>query len=190
MLLCETLDREQFNMKECSDFGENEINLFLNSTKSLMKNPQWYIFCSEKQIIFYLKFCIENNFKYNLLTMNKPLSIINRERYSTNNEYIVRIYGNGCALNKLDLENNPEKTIYYSKYKEYIKPKNKSHPSEKPVNILKSFIELSTRENDIVLDPFAGSCSTAIACIETNRNYICFEKDESIFNKANEKLFE
>ncbi|MCE5220219.1 MAG: site-specific DNA-methyltransferase [Clostridium sp.] len=175
MLLCETLDREQFNIKECGSFDENDIYNFLNLTKPLMANPQWYIFCSEKQIVYYLKWCLENKLKYNILTMNKPLSVINRERYSTNIEYIIRIYSNGCALNKIDLQVNKDKTWYYSKYKEYKKPKNKTHPAQKPIDILISYIELSSNENDLILDPFMGSGTTAEACINTHRNFIGFD---------------
>ena len=49
------------------------------------------------------------------------------------------------------------------------------HPTQKPVELLKSLILLTTPENGIVLDPFAGSCTTAIACLETSRRYVCIE---------------
>jgi len=55
------------------------------------------------------------------------------------------------------------------------------HPAEKPVELLKKFIEKSSDENDIVLDPFAGSGSVMKACIETNRKYIMIEKESSYF---------
>ena len=50
------------------------------------------------------------------------------------------------------------------------------HPSQKPVSLFKPLIEFTTNENMIVLDPFAGSGTTAIACLETKRNYICIEQ--------------
>lgn len=52
-----------------------------------------------------------------------------------------------------------------------------SHPTEKPVEVMKRLIEMLTPENGIVLDPFAGSFTTAIAAINTNRDYICIEKE-------------
>ncbi|KAA6307524.1 hypothetical protein EZS27_040805, partial [termite gut metagenome] len=54
---------------------------------------------------------------------------------------------------------------------------NTIHPTQKPVRLLERLLALTTKEGDTVLDPFAGSCSTAVACINTNRNYICYEID-------------
>ena len=55
---------------------------------------------------------------------------------------------------------------------------NENHPTEKPTNLLAYLIEKSSNVNDVVLDTFAGSFSTAQACIETGRNYLCFEIEE------------
>ena len=64
-----------------------------------------------------------------------------------------------------------------------INPETKSkHPAPFPEQLAKKCIEYYSYENDIVLDPFAGSGTTTIACINTNRNYICIEKDENYFN--------
>ncbi|MDI6737878.1 MAG: site-specific DNA-methyltransferase [Nanoarchaeota archaeon] len=52
------------------------------------------------------------------------------------------------------------------------------HPTEKPLKLLKHLIEIHTNENDIVLDPFMGSGTTAVACIQTGRQYIGFELSE------------
>ena len=56
------------------------------------------------------------------------------------------------------------------------------HTTQKPVELFEYLIKTYTNENDLVLDCCAGSGTTAIACINTNRNYICIEKDESYFN--------
>lgn len=58
------------------------------------------------------------------------------------------------------------------------------HPTQKPVALFEYIIKLYTDENDIVLDPFSGSGTTAIACKKTNRNFICVEKDTDIFNMS------
>jgi site-specific DNA-methyltransferase (adenine-specific) len=56
------------------------------------------------------------------------------------------------------------------------------HPTEKPVELFEWLIKSYTNENDIVLDNCAGSCTTAIASLNTNRGYICMEKDEKYYN--------
>lgn len=63
------------------------------------------------------------------------------------------------------------------------------HDTEKPVELMKILIENSSKENDIVLDPFVGIGSTGVACQNTNRNFIGFELDEKYFGIAKERLF-
>ena len=66
--------------------------------------------------------------------------------------------------------------------------KNKQHPTEKPIDLMKIFIENSSQENEIVLDPFMGVGSTAIACINTNRNYLGFELDKKYYEIAKNRI--
>lgn len=54
----------------------------------------------------------------------------------------------------------------------------KVHPTQKPVELIQKFIEDATDPGAIVLDTFAGSGTTPVACIRTGRNYIAFEIDE------------
>jgi site-specific DNA-methyltransferase (adenine-specific) len=60
----------------------------------------------------------------------------------------------------------------------------KFHPTQKPLKLVQRTIECSTKEGDIVLDLFGGSCSTAIGCINTNRNYIISELNEEYYTKS------
>lgn len=62
------------------------------------------------------------------------------------------------------------------------------HPTQKPVKLLEYLIKTYTNEGDTVLDPCAGSGATAIACMNTGRNYIVIEKDEAIYNKMTERI--
>ncbi len=55
--------------------------------------------------------------------------------------------------------------------------KGSKHPTQKPVELLEYLIKTYTNENDVVLDPTAGSGTTAVACINTNRRCIAIEKD-------------
>lgn len=52
----------------------------------------------------------------------------------------------------------------------------------------KIFIRTYTNPGDIVLDPCAGSATTAVSAINTNRNFICFEKDKEIYSKAKKRI--
>ena len=55
------------------------------------------------------------------------------------------------------------------------------HPTQKPLELMKRLVELTTPPGGIVLDPFAGSGTTAIACLETGRQYICIEQSEEYY---------
>lgn len=66
--------------------------------------------------------------------------------------------------------------------------KNRLHPTQKPVALFEYLIKTYTNENETVLDNCMGSGTTAISCINTNRNYIGFELDEEYYNLANERI--
>ena len=58
------------------------------------------------------------------------------------------------------------------------------HHAEKPVPLLTDLIRFCSQENDVLLDPFAGSLSLAAAGFETNRHTICIEQDQDMLQKA------
>ena len=62
------------------------------------------------------------------------------------------------------------------------------HPTQKPVALIEKIIKTYSYENEIVLDSCAGSMTTAIACINTHRQYICIEKDKDIFESGKERV--
>lgn len=66
--------------------------------------------------------------------------------------------------------------------------KEKIHPTQKPVELFKYLIETYSKEGDMILDPVAGSFTTAIACKQLNRNYVCIEKDPEFFEKGTLRL--
>jgi len=71
-----------------------------------------------------------------------------------------------------------------------LKKGTKQHPTEKPIDLMKILIENSSSENEIVLDPFIGVGSTALACKESNRQYIGFELDTNYYNIATKRISE
>lgn len=62
------------------------------------------------------------------------------------------------------------------------------HPTQKPVALFEYLIKTYSNEGDLVLDNCAGSGTTAIACLNTNRNYICIEKDKQYFDIGGERI--
>lgn len=62
------------------------------------------------------------------------------------------------------------------------------HPTQKPARLMERLTALVTQENACVLDPFTGSGSTGIACINTNRRFIGMELDAQYFNIAKSRI--
>ncbi len=62
------------------------------------------------------------------------------------------------------------------------------HPTQKPVELFKYLINTYTNKGNLVLDNCMGSGTTAIACLETDRNFIGFELDKQYFEIANSRI--
>lgn len=64
------------------------------------------------------------------------------------------------------------------------------HPSQKPVELLEFLVKTYTNEGETVLDPFMGSGSCGVACINTGRKFIGFEKNSDFFETAQARIAE
>ena len=64
------------------------------------------------------------------------------------------------------------------------------HPTQKPSELIQMLIEQYSNKGDIILDPFLGSGTTAVACVNTNRHYIGFEKEPKYYDIACKRLDE
>jgi len=62
------------------------------------------------------------------------------------------------------------------------------HPTQKPLKLIKHFLEINSNKNDLILDPFFGSGTTAVACKLLDRNFVGFEVDEKYYILAKERL--
>ncbi len=62
------------------------------------------------------------------------------------------------------------------------------HPTQKPIALMEYLIKTYTNEGDVVLDNTFGSCSTGVACLNTNRKFIGIEKDEAYFKIAEQRI--
>ena len=128
--------------------------------------------------------------------------ILSKGKPITYNEIKDRIVKNAGKVIKKSSKRNSDGSI--RKYPEiklgdfqarsniwYFEPERRSkHPAPYPIQLVKDHVFTWSNENETILDPFIGSGTTAIACINTNRNYIGFELDTGYFNLANERIGE
>lgn len=76
--------------------------------------------------------------------------------------------------------------------KERIKGKNNRalHPTQKPLELFTRLVEMASNEGDVVLDPFIGSGTSAIACLKTKRKFIGIDNNVEYVKIANKRLQE
>ena len=170
-------------MKDMSDFTDVEVNLLMNELERVCKPLNAYLFCNETLLPYYAMWAEKNKHHFSVLVWEKPLSIINKNRFSQNIEFIVRIYDYGTGLNRID------KNEAYNRVKKAkpITGKAKLHPTQKPNEIIRDILNLSNR-GGFVLDPFAGSNTTGVECFNLDIPYIGIEKDIDIYEVAKERM--
>ena len=145
---------------------ENSTN-FLNAKKMPLKKH-------ENILVFYKKLPVYNP----QMSKGKPYIDISTESKNSSNyakmKILPPVVNTGTRY--------PISIIKFSRDKE------KLHPTQKPVALFEYLIRTYTNEGETVLDNCIGSGTTAIACLNTNRNFIGFEKDKEYWEIANERL--
>ena len=103
-----------------------------------------------------------------------------------------KLYGKKSNLGEFKRVNNgkrnPKTVLEYSivqSGKEYV-----GHPTQKPIELLKYILTASSRPEELVLDPFIGSGSTAVACKQLGRNYLGIELTEEYCEVARKRLLQ
>jgi len=129
-----------------------------------------------------LVFCKEQSI-YNPIITDKPTKDIRPYSKSGKTEIYNNKTVNQNETRKIPLDKKLPESIL-----KIANAQNTVHPTQKPVALFEYLIKTYTNEGDLVLDNCAGSGTTAIACINTKRDYICMEKDKDYFRMANERI--
>lgn len=159
-------------------YGRDEVYAWLDKTPRLMRKYNAYIFCSEEQIGIYQDWAHKHEYKSSVLVWEKPVSIISKQRWSQNVEYIMRIYENGTGLNKI------ADSSYYSRVLRYPTLHKKEHPTQKPLELVTHLLNINSTFGDAVLDPFLGSGTTYVAARRMGRVCVGIERYEPYYNIA------
>ena len=80
----------------------------------------------------------------------------------------------------------PRSVIYFQSDSD--KKERKLHPTQKPVKLFEYLIKTYSNIDDVVLDPFAGSGTTGVACNNIDRKYILIEKEKDYYNMIKDRL--
>jgi site-specific DNA-methyltransferase (adenine-specific) len=169
-------------------FTHNYIDIedYIHELYRVLKDKtHCYVMCNQVNLPHFLKVITDSEFKFvKCLIWDKGNKICGRF-YMNCFEYIIMLRKGGeRPINKCgtpDILSVPNKKTK-DEYGKNI------HNSEKPVDLMQTLIQNSSNEGDIILDPFMGSGSTAVACMNTQRNFIGIELDDNYFKIAQKRV--
>ena len=170
-------------------YGKNQKGFY---TKELHKQKQWdnerpnkiyfdeIVRVSKNQIIF------GGNYFADYLKPARGWIFWDKKEHSTQGQN----FADG-ELAYTSFDKNRKKYVYGWIGLDYVnnsKEDKKEHPTQKPLKLFEMILNDYSNENDLILDCFSGSGTTAIACHNLKRNFICIEKDIDYYNASVERL--
>ena len=166
-------------------FGFDYEQIF-NEFIRICKTPNILIFCSNKQISKIMTFFENKKLSTTLLCWHKKGYIpFANGKHISDIEFIIYVRGKNAHWNN-DIEVYQKSKILEDNWR----IKNKIHPTEKSVEVIEHLIKLHSYEKDLILDCFSGSGTTAIACHNLKRRFICIERDKEYCEASIKRLEE
>ena len=169
------LGQRMVQMRESLEDISNGFDYkILDELIRVMKRINIFIWCSKAQLLDIMTYFRDLPVNYELLVWNKTNPVPKNNSWLSDIEYCLFFREKNFPLNE----------GYHLKSKHYTSAINKedkdlySHPTIKPLDLVKRHILHTTQEGDVIFDPFIGSGTTAVASKETGRNFIGFEINE------------
>ena len=177
-----------------TDENFNIYNFFRFCNRLLKKEPKekgkapcMIVFCAFQQLQHVIDIAAEHGFKHYI-----PLVFIKKSSAQVLKANMKIVGASEYALvlyrDKLPKFNNDGKMIMNWFHWETDGSYPKTHPTQKPIPVLKRLIGIFTDIGDTVIDPVAGSASTLRACAELNRSCYGFEIKKEFYNKAKQLM--
>lgn len=165
-LICSNPDLFRYDLI----WEKNKIYGFLNAKKQPLRKHESVLIFYKKQPTYNPQFTIGH----------KPVNSFTKTKESKNYGKTKEMSGGGqttrypTSILKFDVVNNDSI--------------DKIHSAQKPIALFEYLIKTYSNEGDLVLDNAFGSGTTIVAAINTKRNYLGFENDKEIFEKARNRL--
>lgn len=164
----------------CTKYSPIEL---LNESKRILKKFNGIFFCNKSLINIYLTWAKKNNILYDIHVIAKTNPIPAKCNHFLHDlEYIIYLKKKGSYFND-KLKYNNYKKCHITQCKQ-----DNLHPAQKDLRLISKYVKVLSKENDIILDPFIGSGTTAIACKLLNRNFIGIEKQKKYVDIAKKRI--
>lgn len=163
-----------------------DINTYLDEFYRISKNKFMLIWMNKKQIKDYLDWVYKNNMNFDFYFWEKTNPMPTNNFIFQDKEYCIIIYSKKGPIPNYIKNYENKKTIFKNSIGSSYKIT--EHPTEKPLNIFGDLIKKHTKENDLILDPFMGSGTTAYACEQLNRKWVGCEINNNYFAMIQKRL--
>jgi DNA modification methylase len=174
------------------DYNFDNVKWIVESSKLLRDGGNFISFCDWKNFSEIVKTLQDLNFQIkDLIRWEKsnPMPRNVNSRYLSDVEFAIwAVKGKKkWTFNKPDTEKYLKPVIKTS-----IVPggKNRIHPTQKNLDLMKKIIEVHTNKGDLVFDPFSGSGTTGLACKLLQRNFVGTEINEKYYKKSEQRIGE
>lgn len=167
-----------------NDDNEKLIKDYMRECYRVLKdNSAAYMFCSSKTLDFFMEQAKDAGFTIkNVLIWHK-----NNHTAGDLEAQYGQCYEPILYLNKGRRKINGKRLTDVWEF-DRVSSDKLVHQNQKPVNLIMRCILKSSKENDLVLDGFMGSGTTALACMRTKRNFIGWELDDGYYDVAQKRL--
>ena len=159
---------------EIMDFGAGNFDI-VPYFPELMRtcNPlNLYCWCSKTMLLPILEFIGKNQLNWDLLVWVKNAVVpAKNNKYLPDTELCFFIRKSGAFFNNKSNFDDYRKAII----SDYVSSSQRCHPTQKPIKVILPAIRISCPQNGIILDPFLGSGTTALAAKELGRRFIGIE---------------
>jgi DNA modification methylase len=171
LLICSNVKHFKYNWI----WQKNKCTGFLNAKKQPLNDHETISVFYKKQVIYNPQMTnADKIYKRGLVVRDKELGIQQSDNYGEQKSFIQ--VDNGLRY--------PKRIQYFNNNF----TREQLHPTQKPVELCEYLIKTYSNENDLILDNCMGSGTTAIAAINTNRNYIGFELDNKYYEIALKRI--
>ena len=167
-----------------NDNNEELIKEYIKQCYRILKDDKaMYMFCSSKTIDFFKQEVESAGFKIKNIIVwvkNNWTAGDLQAQFGQQYEFIILANKGRCKFNG--------KRITDVWMFDRVSGKKQLHQNQKPIDLIEQCITKHSNENDIIFDGFMGSATTAIACINTNRQFIGFELEKKYYDIAQERI--
>lgn len=189
------LHKESESMEKIRELGTDSFDFNTYWPELFVQMARWnkdkiniYVFFNKDLFLDYLKHLIKQECTFDVMIMDRASAPpAHSSHYVSHLEYILFIRRGAATFNGKSDGTDPE--MYRKYYRANPGEMNHTdHPNEKPLNLMKRFINVSSNEKDVVIDPFCGSGTTCLAARDTGRFYLGIDKSKEALEMCKLRL--